>query len=290
MPASGALFGAYVDPDGRWVDNTAAKNEVTTFESQIGRKLAINQHYYSWTNTFPSGLEQWDVASGRIPLVSWDGTTLSSITSGSQDSIIRARAAGLRGLGAPVFLRWGWEMNGNWYPWSGTANNTSGQYDGPAKYIAAWQRIHDLFTAEGATNVAWVWCPNNESVPNSAWNSWRNYYPGDAYVDWVCIDGYNWGTSRSWSSWTSFKALMSGVYNDYAARKPIMIGETSSTEVGGGKADWIAQAASDIKTQMPAIKAFVWFHVLKEEDWRADSSGSALLAYRTMGSDPYFTP
>ena len=30
-------------------------------------------------NSFPSGLEQWDLANGRIPLISWQGTDLDSI-------------------------------------------------------------------------------------------------------------------------------------------------------------------------------------------------------------------
>src|SRR2546426_10053031 len=62
VPASGVLFGAYVDPDNRWIDNQSAEGEVTTLEGQIGRKLDIDQHYYAWHDSFPSGLEQWDVA------------------------------------------------------------------------------------------------------------------------------------------------------------------------------------------------------------------------------------
>src|SRR4051812_12015455 len=74
VPASGALFGAYVDPDNRWVDNQSAEGEVQTLENQIGRKLDIDQHYYSWTNQFPSGLEQWDLNNARTPLITWMGT------------------------------------------------------------------------------------------------------------------------------------------------------------------------------------------------------------------------
>jgi hydrogenase expression/formation protein HypD len=96
VPSSGTLMGAYVDPDGVWSGNSVQESEISTFESQIGRKLAIVQHYYSWTNTFPSGLEQWDIAGGRTPLVSWSGTSLDAINSGSYDAMIRARAEGLK--------------------------------------------------------------------------------------------------------------------------------------------------------------------------------------------------
>jgi len=288
VPGSGALIGAYVDPDGLWSGNATQQNEITSFESRIGRKLAIVQHYYSWTNTFPSGLEQWDIAGGRTPLVSWAGISLDAILSGSYDAMIRARADGMKALGAPVFLRWCWEMNGNWYPCDGTHNNTPGTTDGPAKFVAAWRHIHDLFAAQGATNVVWVWSPNNDNVPSVSWNHFTNYYPGDAYVDWVGIDGYNWGSTRSWSTWRSFSSLFSSVYSAYAARKPIMIAETSSAEQGGNKADWITAARATIQSQFPAIAAVMWFDVLKENDWRVDSSGGSFAAFMGLAGSRYF--
>ena len=289
VPGQGAMFGAYVDPDGVWSGNATQESEITSFESSIGRRLDIVQHYYSWTTAFPSGLEQWDLAGGRIPLVSWHGASLDAINAGTYDSMIRARADGLKALGRPVFLRWCWEMNGNWFECDGTHNNSSGMTDGPAKFVAAWRHIHDIFTAEGATNVVWVWSPNAQDVPNQPWNHYTNYYPGDAYVDWVGIDGYNWGTTKSWSSWTSFSSIFSGVYNTYASRKPLMIVETSSAEQGGNKAQWISDARQAVKSQFPGIAAFLWFDVLKEADWRANSTSTAMSAYTGMADDPYFT-
>lgn len=288
VPASGALFGAYVDPDARWTDEASARAEVTALESQIGRRLAIDHHYYAWTGTFPTGLERFDLDAGRIPLISWHGTALSSILSGTHDAMIRERADAVAALGKPVFLRWGWEMNGNWYAWDGSHNNDAGQTNGPAKYRAAWRRIHGIFRARGATNVVWVWSPNHANVPTSSWNHWRNYYPGDAYVDWVGIDGYNWGSTRSWSRWTSFTSIFAPVYDDFAARKPVMIAEFSSAERGGSKGDWIAAARSALKSRFPSVAAVLWFHVNKETDWRATSSSAALTAYRSMGADAYF--
>jgi Glycosyl hydrolase family 26 len=288
VPKSGALLGAYVDPDGRWTGNADAEAEVTNFESVLGRKLGIDHHYYAWTDTFPSGLEQWDLSKGRIPLISWNGTNLSSILNGSYDGMITARAQAVKALGAPVFLRWCWEMNGEWSACGGATNNSSGTHNGPSKYVAAYRHIHDLFEAAGATNVAWIWCPNDQDVPSDSWNHWTNYYPGDAYVDWVGIDGYNWGTVRSWSSWTSFASLFGGVYHDYADRKPIMITETSSTEKGGSKPSWITSADSSLKRQFPGISALIWFDVNKEADWRPNSTSQSLKAFRQLAHDSYF--
>ena len=287
-PQRGALLGAWVDNVGHWVDEATAKAAVTRLEGQIGRKLDVDQHYYGWTDSFPTGLESWDAANGRIPLVSWGGTALGPVLSGAYDSMIRARARSLRALDKPVFLRFGWEMNGNWSPYDGTHANTPGTTDGPGKYIQAWRRIHSLFDAEGATNVVWVWCPNATDVPAQPWNHWSRYYPGDAFVDWVGVDAYNWGTTHTWSSWTSLASTISGIYADYGSRKPIMVAETASTEQGGDKSAWIRSLRSTLKTRFPSIAALVYFDQAKETSWQVDSSPPSLAAFRGLANDPYF--
>ena len=102
-----------------------------------------------------------------------------------------------------------------------------------------WRHVHDVFTAQGATNVTWVWCPNIQG-PKST--SLAEMYPGDSYVDWTCVDGYNWGTDQG-NEWQTFNQIFAGSsyngwYNTYqllqqlAPSKPIMIGETASSENG----------------------------------------------------------
>jgi beta-mannanase len=163
---------------------------------------------------------------------------------------------------------------------------------GALVFVAAWRHIHDVFAAVGVNNAAWVWAPNADSHPGgidtTSWNSWRNYYPGDTYVDWVGIDGYNWGTQYTWQT---FGQIFSPVYADYVGRKPIMIAESGSVEAGGDKAQWLADSATWIKAH-PGIAAVVWFDTNQSStglDWRADSSLAALGAYETMARDPYFS-
>jgi beta-mannanase len=151
--------------------------------------------------------------------------------------------------------------------------------------------VHDIFTAAGATNVLWVFSPNVDSVPGDAWNQWSNYYPGDDYVDWTAFDGYNWGTVQAGSSWRSFTAMTGTIYAGLTAKgKPIMIPETASAEQGGDKAAWIADILPSLRTSFPGIKAFVWFHMNKETDWRVDSSPQARDRFVTLARDAYFNP
>ena len=287
-PAGGVLLGAYVNLTGTRLSDADAMAGVASRETLLNHRMDVDNHYYSWGQSFPTPLEADDAAKGRIPLVSWAGTSLDGILSGSQDAYIDARAAAVKAYGSPVLLRWSWEMNGSWSVGGGYQNNTPGTTDGPAKYVAAWRRIHDRFAASGVTNVAWVWCPNGNDVPSDAWNHWTAYYPGDAYVDWVGVDAYNWGTYRTPDGWHSFATGISPVYSDYATRKPFIVAETASAEDGGDKGAWIVQMQADIKAMYPALAALVWFDQFKETDWHVDSSPGSLTAYQALAADPYF--
>jgi hypothetical protein len=283
VPAQGALLGAFV-----------GTGTLAGFETELGRQVAINHNFVGWSQdwtTMLSGL----AAGGRIPLVTWEawdnsvGAPLSNIIGGTYDSMITARAQAVKAFGHKFFLRWGHEMNGNWYPWDGADNGAN--LAATTTFISAYRHIHDLFVAAGATNALWVFCPNVASVPGDSWNQWQNYYPGDTYVDWMGFDGYNWGTVQTTSSWQAFPTIAGQIYASLATKgKPIMIPETASTELGGDKAAWIAGMLPSLKTTFPGIKALVWFQMNKETDWRIDSSTAAQAAFVTMANDPYFNP
>ncbi|HEY4184228.1 MAG TPA: glycosyl hydrolase [Polyangia bacterium] len=282
VPKQGALLGAFV-----------GTGTMADLETTLGRKLGVVHNFFGWTDDY-TGWVGSNLAAGYIPLATWEtwtnnvGIPLDDIINGNHDTMIRARAQAAKALGKPFFLRWGHEMNGNWYPWDGSHNG--GNAAGVAKYIATYHHIHDLFTAAGATNVLWVFCPNVDSVPGEAWNQWNLYYPGDAYADWVGFDGYNWGTVNG-NSWRSFSAIASTIYAGLAAlNKPIMIPETASAEQGGDKAAWIDAVLPALKGSFPGIKALVWFHMNKETDWRVDSSTASKNAFVPMANDPYFNP
>ncbi|MBU1026402.1 MAG: hypothetical protein KKA31_01585, partial [Candidatus Margulisbacteria bacterium] len=134
-------------------------------------------------------------------------------------------------------------------------------------------------------NVKWVWSPNHLSFPNESWNEASDYYPGSAYVDWIGIDGYNWG----FGDWFTFDEIYSSSYATFSTYgKPIMIGEFASAEDGGDKAAWITSTFLTIKNDYPQIRAFNWFNINKERDWRINSSSSAEAAFKTAVSDSYF--
>lgn len=274
-------YGAY------WGMTTHYDGGISGREAQLGRTMGLHNMFFSWTDHFPGSGQNDDVANGRLSMVTWEpwNTTLADIARGSYDDNIISHADAMRDFGRPIFLRFAHEMNGNWYPWAGSSNG--GAAAGPAGYVAAWRHVHDIFVQEGATNVVWVWCVNQNDSPGDSWNHWTQYYPGDGYVDWVAVDAYNWGTKNG--GWRSFSSMMSAsAYRDYAASKPIMVAETSSNEDGGDKAQWITDLATAVQTGFPAIEAVVWFDASGTDNWEIDSSPASLAAYRMVGTASYF--
>jgi hypothetical protein len=293
VPARGLLLGGYSNPD---ASNWWTKGEVLARERVLGRRYAIDAHvaFYGRGGTGPArGMTRelrWDVAGGRIPLLSFDGPSrpfpgFRRITSGAQDKQIRAWARMLQAVRRPLFLRPWWEMNTDWFRWGVDAAGPGG----PGLYVSAWRHMHQLFRQEGARNVVWVWSPNVTDAGSGATrHHWSDYYPGDAYVDWVGIDGYNWGGAH----WRSFASRFGGrysVYAEYARRKPIMIAEYGSAETGGDKGAWYRAAARVIPRRFPSIAALVaWDSSDPRANFRIDSSPSALAGYRALATTPYF--
>jgi Glycosyl hydrolase family 26 len=306
-PAKGALLGALIEQRAGifW-----SKPLQLQFERTIGRKLAIN-HVFYWTTSEPrfqcsgewpsAAREGWNYKRGTISMISWtpeiegDDAWLDNFASGQDDQCFRRMAKALKRLKIPVLLRFMHEMNGNWYPWSGQANG--GGKIGERKYREAWIHVWRIFQQEGATNVRWVWCPDSGDTPGDGSQHWTGYYPGDKYVDWVCVDGYNWNVPQ-WGPWVELSQILgerwsgSTVYADYARRKPFMIGETGSDEdsgVPGRKGKWFLDARNVLKTKYPLVKAFVYFSTIADDkDWRIQTSASSLAGFRSLARDPYF--
>jgi endoglucanase len=275
----GALFGAYVQGGGNGADVQMAA--VESRERDLGRRLAIDHHFYPWDKEFPTAREQGDLEAGRVPMISWNGTLNLGIDLGLQDDLIKTRAAAVKALPGKVMIRWMWEMDGR------RKANDSGH---PALYVAAWRHIHDVFAAEGATNVQWVWCPNATAF-NDGGNA-PSFYPGDEYVDWICSDGYNWAPGRSGDQWRSFASIYTSFYDwGLPHHKPLMVGEFGAQERDpGDKAQWLTEAREALKTHFPGIKAVVYFDANKDYDWRVSTSPQTLAAFRDMANDAWFTP
>lgn len=179
--------------------------------------------------------------------------------------------------GSEIWVRPMHEVNGNWYGWSiGDSKVNTNE-----SYKAAFQRVVNVFRSNGASNVKFIYNVNNTNVGEGS--SFMGAYPGDNYVDYVSMDGYNWGTSQTWSTWQGFRQIFDNTYNALVSgsKKPVIIAEFASTEIGGNKAAWITDMKNQIHSGVyPKLVAAIWFNENKETDWRIESSASSLAAYQ----------
>ena len=231
---------------------------------------------------------------GAIPFFSWSSQSipsstnepdyqLSDVIEGRYDSYIRKFAEEAKAWGHPFYLRFDWEMNGNWFPWGEGTNGNN-----PGEYVAAWRHVHNIFSEVGATNATWTWCPNVD--PNNEFTDVGQFYPGNEYVDWTCLDGYNWGGSR----WKSFDETFSSTYHrivdGVAPGKPMVIGEVGSAENGGSKSAWISEMLKALPTRYQGIRGVIWFDKPEEGNWPIESSASAQSAFASGISSASYLP
>jgi hypothetical protein len=279
---------------GTWENPPWDANTWNRFESNAGKKVSIVHWNESapWTHDFAYFQNMYDLvqARGELNLVNMSSGSvpLRDIANGLYDSSIITWAQQAAGWGHPFFLRFDAEMNGDWEPYSpGVNGNTT------ADFVNAWRHFHDLANQAGATNITWVWCVNRES---SVTFPLEQLYPGDAYVDWTGIDGFNKNTSI----WSSFNSVFSPTYThllQLAPSKPIMLAEVGSQETGGSKSAWITDGLStQLPTYFPRVKAFVWFNWRFPTgggtwgDFEIESSTSSQQAFRNGIASSYYAP
>jgi hypothetical protein len=293
-------WGAYMDGDdtyahyygGRWRDAPWDSRTWRRFESNAGKRVSVvhwgmtppwQKPFSDYRSTFKlvrqrGTLSAVDMSTGSVPL--------ADIASGTRDAALRDWAQGAASWGRPFFFLLDVEMNGPWVPYAAGVNGNTA-----ADFVAMWRHFHDIAEQAGAANVTWVWCPNIDN--RGQFTPYSALYPGDAYVDWTCLDGYNFTGKQSfaWIFGDSYHRLLG-----LAPGKPVMIGQTASTEKGGRKARWIKEGlARALPRRFPRIKALLWFNwrIHEQGTWRSwpiESSRSSNRAFRRAIRSRGFVP
>lgn len=266
---------------------------VVAVEKWQSKKYAIVNLFTNWADdtTVMDSLFRRQLPAiwnnGNVPMITWEPfvppTTPDDIevriAQGEFDQYIHTWANRLKKfLSGPdgrlgtnddrrVYLRLGHEMNGNWYPWSAAVGGNT-----PADFVAMWFHVKNVFKAKGlkASHVQWVWCVNHNDVGDFAA---EEFFPGDAYVDWVAMDVFNWGASQPWSAWRSLAEscddMVSRIRN--ISNRPLALTEVASSSVTDAgndpalKGQWIMDLLPYLTEKEFAM--VVWFNEDKETDW-----------------------
>ena len=279
-------------------DTSSYLKKASQYSHLLGRNVRILSFYISWgTETEPDlpGIEMV-LHQGFIPMLTWEpwclpqeqpkglspaeqtDFSLDEILKGSYDDYIHQWAFALKTVSRPILFRPMHEMNGDWYHWCGNVNGNN-----PGKFIEAWNYLRSFFKEARNNRLRWVWSPYVHSVPEKPGNEIWRYYPGTGEVDFLALDGYNWGSSRPWSTWQSFDRVFSKGYdvlNQLAPEKPMMIGEMGCAEEGGDKGKWMDEAFEVLNAKFNRIGGLIWFNMNKECDWRIESSIQSFHSFR----------
>lgn len=290
------IFGAHVN-------GTAGqqfRNDVTSLEQQIGRKLAVVHTYRRWDSTFPSPDDIWARHGGRaiavdISPIKRNGTlvTWPEIAAAVPGDPVYQRmvdwANGIAGFGAHVYVSFDHEPELPRNAIRGT----------PADFVAAWRNLVDVFRSHGATDVTWIWNVTAYSFRdvNGHWYA-AAYYPGDDYVDAIGAEDYNWEGCRPGipQPYRPFGNPINGLrlFGLLHPDKPLTImeyGAAYSSAFEGSQAQWLTQMHQTLEQPAWHQIAMVSYFDPNDRptvcDWRLTGS-SAVQAFADMANDPYF--
>ena len=280
---------------GAWVGGNElhpqpTKENIQAFQALQGRNVDLVSLFalfdintWNWVEPFAETARE----NGSTLVVTWmpNGYNARRINEGEADSFIQHVAKSAKEYGHKIWLRPLHEANSDWYDW-GVGKQGAGNTD--ENVAEAFRHIVRIFREESVGNVKWVWTTNSSNVGENT--TFTGTYPGDDFVDYISIDGYNWGDKKCWSRWKSFSEVFRKSYNALAGiDKPIFIAETSCTESGGNKAEWIADMFKVLPVEFPRIFAIMWFNQSKsfEADWALDTSSAAVDAWKAGLNAPH---
>src|SRR6266567_5671177 len=194
---------------------------VARFAVAIGQNPSLVLIYSGWPEPFQAHFAAMVHAHHAEPFVQMEpvGVSLQSIAAGRHDRYLKTYADQVRSYGYPVTLSFAAEMNGDWYAWG--AGHTS-----PRVFVAAWRHMVDVFRAEHARNITWLWTVNSVNASKVPLRPW---WPRAGYVDVVGIDGYYYRQTDTFAS--VFGTTIAQVRG--FTRDPILISETAVGPVAG---------------------------------------------------------
>jgi beta-mannanase len=245
--------------------------------------------FIAWEDSFPADYAEYIKINNKILMVTWepylhkqkDKNILYDIIYGKYDNLINNFCTAMKKTESPIFLRWGHEMNGNWYSWAGNQNI----------YKEAYIHIFKIFKKNNCDNVKFIFSINNFDA-NKQHSKFEKFYPGNIYVDVIGIDGYNWGNTKKSIGWKSPESVFSESYSrvkKLSPEKPVFITEIGSSSNGGNKRKWIRDFCHLLSRKYKSVKAVIWFNIDKETDWSITNNMNIWESYIKEINDSYFT-
>lgn len=251
--ASAAALGTVTAPDSTPADAAVqrsylgAAGDVTGLSRASGAPMAL--HAYSrFDRRVPTNADMITVKTNAT----WSQVAAARPGSALYNQIA-AYARGVKALNRHVMVAYHHEPEASGsYRWG---NST--------QYKAAYRKVVSIFNAQGARNVEWTlqmtaYAFRVRPTDRRAVSRW---YPGDAYVDNVGGDGYNWGGcdghSRTWTSAAAFAGPI--VKFARAHGKKASLPEFGSV-AGTKRAQWLRDLHSFLRSNRDVMSGVFYFN------------------------------
>ena len=279
----------------------AADNEtqVTTDEKVLGRHMEGIRDYRSWDSPKLFGSSQiWMRDTGHTIVMSIKAQRVNNskikfadIATAAPGSALykdmQNMAMQIKAFAKPVWISFNHEPE---------ASGSTDSGNGP-QFAAAFRKFVTVMRASGVTNAKYVTIFTGWGFSRTDSGSVNNYYPGDAYVDAIAADVYNWAGCKQSQVWTPLWMLVAGIqaFGLLHPTKQLMLAEWGSVEdraIAGRKAAWITAAQAMFK--LPAYAQFTvalsWSGINTDAVCSFDynTSASAQTAWKAMGNDPSY--
>jgi len=274
FPNDKVIFGLYNHRDNALKSIEHTKTIETNYNTHFGSQtfeLNIDEPFdYQSVNGM--------INSGTIPIIdymlNWSSKDFAAIDYGIEkyESRIKNLADEIKLLDGPVFLKIGGSFNGSIFRDGFYKYNV----DDSDLYKHTFQYIVDIFKEKDVENVKFIWAPNRKPLlnkTNQKWNDYSLYYPGDEYVDWIELQGFNLGTGDTYgkisfmhnptniqaddAKFETFDQIFQKEYKTMRRLypdKPMML-LTSSSENGGSKGQFFRDMVNNLPTKYPNIRA-----------------------------------
>ncbi|MEV5747771.1 glycosyl hydrolase [Actinoallomurus sp. NPDC052308] len=291
MPKCGAYWGIYS------VQGKSLTSAVTDIEGKVGRRFDIVLRFHDWSNAagpgrFPDASERV-LGGSRLLFFAWESKVYQKqqsykwrdIAAGAYDkSVVEPVAERVRAYGKKVFMSFDPEMD---------RHQNKGEMKGsPAEYVAAARHVHDVFQRAGVKNVVWVWVTTGTM---SGVNPQRmlDSYPGDAYVDWVGWDPYNFYKCHN-GPWHTFDEKVGPTYRFFQqhglAKKPFILPEYGTQYDPADpkrSIQWYREIPGVLRAKYPNIAGLIRFDAGPGCNLKVDNGPGMLGSYAAAGRDTY---
>jgi beta-mannanase len=203
--------------------------------------------YRNFSDSVPSGAASITV---RDPNATWRQVAAAGPGSAIYNDIVRW-AQTIKARGSRVMVAYHHEAEAS----------TSQKFGSSADFVAAFRRVVSIFRAQGATNVEWTWqaTPWAFKVNSSDRRYAAKWYPGDAYVDNIGIDGYNWSNCYGHSTWSSMAAFTDPVIAFARARGKHVSLQEFGAAPDSRRAQWLVDSHRYLTQNKGIVTAAFYF-------------------------------